>query len=146
MKTPSPDKGILIPGLKESSPIFMGLQQHAEKREMIHRGQHRGDQWKPPWRFRVVFVLKEIKPSHLSAEKLSRWHGSVGLLKMKHGNPELEIRECLADGIQQMRAERQESYGKREQAETGLGEQRRLVIVSEEREGQRCVFARKFSR
>ena len=99
MKTPSPDKGILIPGLKESSPIFMGLQQHAEKREMIHRGQHRGDQWKPPWRFRVVFVLKEIKPSHLSAEKLSRWHGSVGLLKMKHGNPELEIRECLADGI-----------------------------------------------
>ena len=58
MKTPSPDKGILIPGLKESSPIFMRLQQHAKKRERIHKGQHSGDQWKPPWRFRVVFVFE----------------------------------------------------------------------------------------
>lgn len=88
METPSPDKGILIPGLEESFPVFMGLQQHAEKREMIPRRQHGEDQWKPPWQFRVVFVVKDIKPCRLSVEKLSRWRGSVGLLKMEHGNPE----------------------------------------------------------
>ncbi|XP_055269417.1 uncharacterized protein LOC129547678 [Moschus berezovskii] len=100
---------------------------------MIQRRQHGKDKWKPPWQFRVVFVLKEIKPSRVCAEKqLSRWPGSVGLLKMKHGAPELEISVWSSRDTADQAEREGSEVGK--EAETGPGEQRRLFLVSEEQE------------